>query len=311
MSSFSVPIALADWHGYRLCQATDAACNSKASLYAAGQVNDATDGTDLGFNTSAIDAAETSTQYVCGSTCGSPGPYPDSLNSAVPSFSNIDDNSVGTFGNCGLSCAGGTGSGTSVIQTFNNASPSLDGGSMNLGLTGPSLSAGQTTNWLWYWHGGASNTATTFSATWHVYIPSIALIGEMEFDQHLFAGGHRWFWGSECAPNSGVWKIWDQLHGTWITTSVSCTLTAATWHTVTWNVHRVVGDGSCASGNPCDYYDSLYVDGVNVTPAGGFPAEPSGPTAEADDAGTDTQIDMNSTGGTTSAYYDEMTFNRN
>ena len=50
MSASSFPLALADWNQYRLCHATDAACNSKASLYAAGQANQATDSKDLGVD---------------------------------------------------------------------------------------------------------------------------------------------------------------------------------------------------------------------------------------------------------------------
>jgi hypothetical protein len=78
MSALSFPITVADWHTYRPCHVADgSACNSTASPYAAGQAHDATDGTDLGINPSAIDAAEVLTLYVCSSTCGSPGPYTD------------------------------------------------------------------------------------------------------------------------------------------------------------------------------------------------------------------------------------------
>jgi hypothetical protein len=69
MSQSSFPNILNDWHNYRLCTAADVACNNKASLYAAGQANQAPDGTDLGVNMSAIDAAQTSNQYS--------GGYPD------------------------------------------------------------------------------------------------------------------------------------------------------------------------------------------------------------------------------------------
>ena len=72
MSTSTFPLALADWHNYRLCKSTDVACNNKASLYAAGGINDATDGTDLGANLSNIDAAQVSNQY-----CASCGSFPD------------------------------------------------------------------------------------------------------------------------------------------------------------------------------------------------------------------------------------------
>jgi hypothetical protein len=76
MSQTSFPIVISDWHQYRLCHAGDAACNNNASLYAAGQSGQASDGTDLGVSVSAIDAAQTRNIYVCGSACGL-GPYPD------------------------------------------------------------------------------------------------------------------------------------------------------------------------------------------------------------------------------------------
>ena len=89
MSAGAVPINLSDWHQYRLCHVGDAACNSLASLYAAGQANQATDGTDLGVNTAAIDAAQTSILYVCATFCGT-GPFIDAISSVpapyIPGF---------------------------------------------------------------------------------------------------------------------------------------------------------------------------------------------------------------------------------
>jgi hypothetical protein len=76
MSTTSYPLALADWHGYRLCHTADASCNSKASIFAAEQLDAAVDGTDQGANTAAIEAAEISTRYVCTTPCGA-GPMRD------------------------------------------------------------------------------------------------------------------------------------------------------------------------------------------------------------------------------------------
>jgi len=59
------PYQLADWHLYRLCQSTDAACSNLASLF-----------TGTGVTMAAIDAAQTSTLYVCQTPCGS-GPFVD------------------------------------------------------------------------------------------------------------------------------------------------------------------------------------------------------------------------------------------
>jgi hypothetical protein len=79
------PNAVTDWHNFRLCHAGDAACSHKASLYAAGQANQGSDGQDLGFNPVPIDAAEVSTQFVCPTSCGS-GPFPDVPNAQTVLF---------------------------------------------------------------------------------------------------------------------------------------------------------------------------------------------------------------------------------
>jgi hypothetical protein len=77
MSTGAFPIAISDWHNYRLCHTGDAACNNAASLYASGGTYQASDGTDLGVATAAIDAAETRNIYFCVSACGLTGPYAD------------------------------------------------------------------------------------------------------------------------------------------------------------------------------------------------------------------------------------------
>ena len=61
--SVNAAIDLADWHGYKL--------DSTSTAHNAGS-----DGTDMGANIPAIDSAQTATQYVCQSPCGS-GPTPD------------------------------------------------------------------------------------------------------------------------------------------------------------------------------------------------------------------------------------------
>jgi hypothetical protein len=95
MSTGNFPITISDWHNYRLCHAADAACNNKASLYAAGQSDQATDGTDLGINPAALDAAQTSAQYGCGTACGF-GPYADTVLSPSPFFGFSESNTNGS-----------------------------------------------------------------------------------------------------------------------------------------------------------------------------------------------------------------------
>ena len=68
MSASSMPLNSSDYHNFEL--------RSDSSFYA-GASEDASDGTSMGTNVPAIDAAETRTTYVCQSACGTPGPFHD------------------------------------------------------------------------------------------------------------------------------------------------------------------------------------------------------------------------------------------
>jgi len=63
-----MPLALADYHGYRL-----SAISGSPSYF----LNKASDGTDMGVIIPSLDTAQTTNLYVCTSSCGSPGPFPD------------------------------------------------------------------------------------------------------------------------------------------------------------------------------------------------------------------------------------------
>jgi hypothetical protein len=63
----SMPLALADYHGYKLL------VGSTGSFFH----NKASDGTDMGVIIPSLDAGQTTNLYVCTSSCGSIGPYPD------------------------------------------------------------------------------------------------------------------------------------------------------------------------------------------------------------------------------------------
>ncbi|MGA7220428.1 MAG: hypothetical protein WBX38_19085 [Candidatus Sulfotelmatobacter sp.] len=90
MSASSMPMTLTDYHGFELLS---------GSIFKAGASEQASDGTDMGANIPAIDAAQTANVYVCGSACGSPGPYPDSIVQPIAlsffGFSESDTNGGG------------------------------------------------------------------------------------------------------------------------------------------------------------------------------------------------------------------------
>jgi hypothetical protein len=172
------------------------------------------------------------------------------------------------------------------------------------------LPEGETTNVLWPHKVGAEDSLTHLIGTFSVYIPSLTNIQALEYDQFQFEDGQRFMYGSQCVFGStGKWWIWNQCAnnngGEWVETSVSCGLTAATWHTLQWQTHRVPGDTSCTGGNPCMYYDALVIDGTTYSGSSdGLTPQCSAPNSETDNAGIQFQIDESYLGGTASEYLD-------
>ncbi len=223
---------------------------------------------------------------------------------SAQTYANVDDK-TSPWGTCNL-CAGGTGVSTGVSQTFNNASPSLDGGSMLLSMTGQAgLPAGQTTNQIWYYKPEATGSVDTFIGTYNVYLNSVSNIQALEYDQFQFNVGHRFMMGSECDIGA-FWKIWNQLTSTWITTTAPCQIVAGQWFKIVWNTHRDPLTSTACSGQPCMYYDKLTVTTNGVTSTyGPFASQPSNTSSDTDDIGINIQIDVNITGGAASEYVDE------
>lgn len=219
---------------------------------------------------------------------------------------NVDD-SLTNWGSCGQSpgfCAGGVISATSFGHTINNASPSLDGEATKLTLTCPSGSGGQTCNYLWYFKPGPNNAANTFQGIWNANLPSLTLVKNLEFDIGHFDAGTRFMMGSQCQIGAN-WQIWDSCNGVWHDASptLACSFTANTYHKIQWNTHHdPLTSTACAGGNPCEYYDTLAIDGVAHGPFQSYPACASG---DADNVALNTQIDLNATGGTATEYLDE------
>jgi len=163
----------------------------------------------------------------------------------------------------GSRCAGGSADPTSWSQTFEIATPSLDGESMELSLSGPAYA-----NVGWYYDTGANDSATHFTLDMQFYVPSKADVQALEFDQYQYLlAGHggvtsntRLYFGTQCVTG-GHWWIWDSSGIGWVDTNASCSYTAGAFHRLIIAVHRVSGDTSCG-GRPCMYYDSISVGGT-------------------------------------------------
>jgi len=225
--------------------------------------------------------------------------------SEVNTSSNLDD-SLSNWSICVLPSCNPGGSGTPTgTQTVNNSTPSLDGEAMQISITGTANS-----NALFINKPGADDKATQFTGDYEVYVPSESNVGELEYDmfQFIYLGGTgtEFMFGTQCVIG-GVWDIFNQYAGTWVPTSLACSLSTGTWHHLVWNVHRVPGDTSCTAGWPCMHYDSLTIDGtvhpINLTEAAG-PL----PSGWAETSGIQFQIDLNGSGGTATEYLDDVNF---
>ena len=230
---------------------------------------------------------------------GSAAPMCDFFSTCGPLAANFDDTQTGWQLCTGPGCAGGTGTPTSTSQTFMHASPSLDGSSMLLSLSGPQLS-----NNGWFLDTGPQDSDTSFTLDLWFNVPSNADVQAVEFDmfQYLLAGhggataNTRLFFGTECLTGN-VWNVWDSSGRNWIDTGAPCNyiVSSTQFNHLVIAVHRVSGDTSCG-GFPCMFYDSITLNGTAVvsnvkTNAGALPAGWSQQT------GVFLQLDTNSACG--------------
>lgn len=189
---------------------------------------------------------------------------------------NVDELQPGWKAVCILpSCnPGGSVPPTATAQTFNNATPSKDGKSMLVSITGPAFS-----NALWVYVAGKLDTATNLvSDFWTQPSPNIGLAGSLEFDQYMFSKttNTEFMWGTQCNQATNKWQVFDQLNLAWVNVAGStCPVFSNAFHHIVQSVHRISTDTNSCSGQPCMYYDSIVVDG---TPIPGLPmTEPAGP----------------------------------
>ncbi len=68
MSATSMPLTLSDYHNFAL---------RSDSVFYTGNLEQASDGGSMGVNIPTIDGSETQSVYVCHTSCGAPGPFPD------------------------------------------------------------------------------------------------------------------------------------------------------------------------------------------------------------------------------------------
>lgn len=135
-------------------------------------------------------------------------------------------------------CAGINASGPVAIYSMveNQASPSLDGASAKFSISGTTPYADA----LWWKQLGAADTATNLKYDVAFYITNPSVAEALEFDNNQSNGSHRFIYGTQCNIKSGgVWDVWGNAAGNWISTGIACSAPAAfQWHHLTWEFQR-------------------------------------------------------------------------
>jgi hypothetical protein len=217
-------------------------------------------------------------------------------------FLNVDDSLQGWKPVCILPTCnpGGSGVPTATEQTVDNATPSTDGNSMKVSVTGPSY-----TNALWTHIAERDDSRTHFSlSTWIQPSENANLAGSFEIDLFQFSSSTQveYMWGSQCNQENHIWQVWNQQAHSWVNTLVPCDLIANQWNYIRWNVHRVDREESM-------YFDSLTINDVVYAVNVKYPA---GKLPDGWDSanGFQVQIDIGSTDHdvTVDEFIDEMNF---
>jgi hypothetical protein len=214
-------------------------------------------------------------------------------------FNNLDDASG--WGSCGdTGCAGGGSNATSFPLTQNVASPSRDGGSAHIAITGPAWADA-----LWWKKVGAFSDKENFLWDWWFYLPASSTSAQaLEFDAFQFApiGGTmtEFMFGTECNYALGVWDGWNQQTGHWVHTSFPCAkFSTGTWHHATLFAQRV-GDNRDSIR-----YGSMTIDGTTTQWNLNEPSAPT-PAGWTANTGVQFQLDENSTGTSLEEWFDDV-----
>ena len=131
--------------------------------------------------------------------------------------------------------AGGAGPTSSIATAAGIASPSMSGNARVFQIA----SSHAYSDALWWKQLGAVNTAHNLVYDLYFYIKNPAAAQALEFDSNQANGRMRFIFGTQCAIASGVWDVWANAAGNWISTGIPCAQpTAYKWHHVTWEFKR-------------------------------------------------------------------------
>jgi len=223
---------------------------------------------------------------------------------------NIDDSTHGWKSVCVLpKCnPGGQNPPTSTFFLEQQSTTAPPGSSDTLSLLVSETVNAPYTNALWVWTGGTCDTCVTMASDFWIFPgPNIAQMQQIELDMYLFSskkddpvnGNNReYMWGLQWdQAGCGCWEIFNQggSGNRWIHTGLTTPLTSA-WHHIQVNNHRILTDTNNCGGVPCEYYDSLTLDGVLFVFNRSFPTSAL-PTGWSSSTGFQFQLNASGTVG--------------
>jgi len=135
------------------------------------------------------------------------------------------------------SCAGtgGTGPTATISTSAGISSPSLSGNSRVFYLAGTQ----PYSNALWWKQLGAANSATNLVYDLYFYLTTPQYAQALEFDNNQANGHMRWIFGTECNIAAGVWDVYGNADGKWLSTGIPCSRPSAfKWHHLIWEFKR-------------------------------------------------------------------------
>ncbi len=142
-------------------------------------------------------------------------------------------------------------------------------------------------------------TLYNFTYDSYFYTTELSSSQVLEFDISMYMNGVSMVFGHQCNMGNGhVWDVWDNVHGKWVSTGISCNPINSGWNHVTLQVQRQ-SDNSLL-------YQSITLNGVTKTlnwsyPPGSCPSSWWGITVNY-------QMDGNSKQTAYSTYVDNFSF---
>lgn len=220
----------------------------------------------------------------------------------------------------GSVCSGGVGSqapSSTPQRTAGLNTPSASSGTSNA-VESMSLSTAAAqptfTSALWTTSGGGAGTDST-STNWYrdFYVKTNFPTGHthFEFDTYAFDDGWDWMWGTQCNNTSNLIQYTNQ-NSSWVTLQIPCsTLYDGNYHHIKQTMHRdLVGSNNCANSTaPCQWWDTIVIDGTVYAMGKSFPATTSSWTGSGGQIQFDTEP-VTASGGspaTAQAYVDTDT----